>query len=60
MSELTIIFVWFHEKSNLSVVVNVADVDGPVRVGDEDDLNQNLMNLHFFQNWKSSTPLSKT
>ncbi len=39
---LTVIFIRFHKKPNLSVVVNVANVDGPVRVRDEDDLNQNF------------------
>ena len=36
--------VWFHEKSNLSVVVNVTNVDGPVRVGYENYLKK----INFF------------
>ena len=37
--------VWFHEKSNLSVVVNVTNVDGPVRVGYENYLKKKKFSI---------------
>jgi hypothetical protein len=34
----TFIVIWFHEKSDLTIVVDVAHVNRTVRVGNENDL----------------------